>query len=368
MLVVVTGGPPVQADAPRRSLAFSTLAAAAREHDLPAVFVTPAACVRLGRALSGEAYDLRSASFVATKTTLPAKRSVVFDALYLSDLPRFRRALRTMRRSLRRQSIPYFNPAMPAKDVLYRRLAQAALGPGSIPWTAYEATPKRVLTLLDDHDCLWLKPVFGSGGRDIAVIRRRAKACFEVIAQRPDGHCVERTLNPEELTLFLSRANQVRRMVVQEQVDLLQTHDGRRVDFRVTLVRGRAGAWRVVGITQRKAAPGSILTNYHAGGEVLSLTETDTGTRLLQAEFDMPEDALVQITRAALAVSEELTRMHPTFGLLGVDVGCTPDGRYYVYDCNARPGRDILTDDELVEMMKSIAGFARYLADRYNSQ
>ena len=65
----------------------------------------------------------------------------------------------------------------------------------------------------------------------------------------------------------------------------------------------------------------------------------------------------------ALQVAQCIQQEYPLVGLLGIDIGQDVEGSQYVYDCNSRPGKDILTEEEVRRFMFQVAGFARYLAD-----
>lgn len=360
VFVVVTGGPPEQSNAPRRSHAFLSLAAAAREVNLPLLITLPRSFVQPG-AVSGWAFDPQRGGFGRTQTRPVLARTVLFDALYLSELDTHRRDLKLLRRKLNRLRIPFFNPAVAGKDSIYRSLEQADLGPGAVPFTCYQVTPRTVITLLRERPQLWLKPVTGSGGRNIVFVRRRPNHRYEVVAERLYGKCVRREMDQAEFTRFINLNAKRRRLLAQEDVPLLRTADGRSVDFRVTVGRDMSGAWEVVAITRRTAADGSVLTNYHAGGQIESVTSPTRDSRRALADIGLSVRDLSPLREVAVAVANRLSLDYPTLGLLGIDIGCTADGRPYVYDCNARPGRDILTDEEMEDSMRRVAGFARYL-------
>lgn len=363
MFTVVTGGPPGQVEAPRRMHAFVSLAAAAGQYDLPLFITTPKSLAAQARTVAGWAYESRDGAFIRTRTAPFAHRTVVFDSLYLAELKPCSRDLKVMRRKLERLRVPFFNPAVPSKDVIYRTLERADLGPGMIPFTCYQVTPRIVIGMLGEHERLWLKPVTGSGGRNIVFVRRRPNHRYEVIAERLYGKSVKREMDQAEFTRFLSSAGTRRRLLLQEDVPLLETADGRKVDFRVTLARDVSGDWGVVAVTRRTAAPGSVLTNYHAGGQIQSLTSMTKDARRALSEVGLAERHLSALRQVAVAAARQLTVDSPTLGLLGIDIGCVESGRPYVYDCNARPGRDILTDVEVADTMHRVAGYARYLLE-----
>jgi hypothetical protein len=144
-------------------------------------------------------------------------------------------------------------------------------------------------------------------------------------------------------------------------VDDGQLRDGGRVDFSVTVQRDETGQWTVTAITGRFGVPGSMSTNYHAGGRVQSLTQPRFETEAKLAEAGVGHEDLQATSLLALRVAHCLQRQHANLTALGIDIEGSAGGkRLYVYDCNSRPGRDILNDEELQAFMRSVAGFARY--------
>ena len=292
------------------------------------------------------------------------KRPVVYDAMYLADLERYRVSYRRLQAKLARDEVQYFNPVLPAKDLVYRELEHVRLGLGRLPETTYSVTPGKVLRLLHEQPTLWLKPVYGSGGRNILYVERIGSTTYRVIAERFFAGRIVRNVDRRDLLRLLRYAMHRRIYLAQENVPLIRTDDGRKIDFRVTVQRTDTGTWTVAAVTARVGGAGAVLTNYHAGGRVVSISHwNDTTTKWL-TDLGFDEVQFQRSKKLAVRVARVLQRKRPTLGLLGVDIGATADGRLFVYDFNGRPGRDILTDSEMEGLMWRLAGFARYLLDR----
>jgi len=361
VLIAVTGSRPNLSLGRRRALAFEALAKACDSYDMKLILTTPAAYLKSDRAVAGWKLLGRGTSREWKSVNLSVTERVIYDAMYLADLKMQPLHYRSFRKQVAKSSYAYFNPVLPAKDKLYRQLTLAKLKHGRLPQTQYDVTERDVLRLLDDVGEVWFKPTYGSGGRNMAFIERLGKDKFRVHAERFFGEVIHREMTVVQLRRLIRRGRQHRVYMAQHNIPLLQTEMREKVDFRVTLGRDNHGTWDVTGLTLRSGAPSSSVTNYHAGGTVQSLTEW---TDKAQGVLDSLGVELAQLERMQLfgvEVAEGLTRHYPRLGLLGVDIGLTQNGDLFVYDCNGRPGRDILTDAEVRHVMRRVAGFACYL-------
>lgn len=367
MLVVVTGDGPELAGRGRRTKTFRYLARVACEHGLPVFFTTPAR-FRFPSVIGGPAahhsdgwvYRMDSERFWRHREVLRPTDVVVYDAMYLGDLQRQKDVYQRVHRSWIAHGYRFFNPILPAKDVLYRSLQKHDIAPALLPKTWMGVTPEKVLRLLEVQQRVWLKPVIGSGGRNIMVLDKRSDGRYHVVAERFFGERrIDRCVSARQALELLRGALRRRSYMAQEEVPLNHTEDGRKVDFRATVVRGQGNDWRTIALTARIGASGSLLTNFHAGGKAQSLTSTNLLTPSL-ADGTV-EDLLQHLRLGAQRVAAVLQRHSPRLGLLGVDLGTTADGRVYVYDFNGRPGRDILRDVEIYQMMDALVDYSRWL-------
>jgi hypothetical protein len=364
VLVALTGVPPDRLTHARRQWTFLQLGRAAEQFGLPLMVTTPAEFQPHRRWIGGRLYRADDEGSPWTCAEIPLSRhAVVYDAMYLSDLQLFRSSFHPLRHALHGLEVPVFNPVLPPKDTVYRALSGRPLKGGGLPETRYDLSPNGVLQLFKSVPQWWLKPVYGSGGRNILFVQRLKPGRYLVSGERFFGQRLVGEVNRRELKRILCQAMERRRYMAQQHIPLITSRDGRKVDFRVTVQRNETGAWQITAITARLSAKGSMLTNYHAGGAVQSLTrssEEDLAWMTRQGIRDIPFEHAQEF---ALRVAKRLQQKYPLLGSLGVDVGQSVEGKWYVYDCNGRPGRDILTDQEVEAFVHSVAGFAKYLLE-----
>jgi YheC/D like ATP-grasp len=364
VLVALTGVAPDGLLHARRKWTFLQLGRAAAEFGLPMMVATPAEFQSHRRRISGRLYCADDGESPWQHAEIPwSRHAVVYDAMYLSDLQLLRTSFHQLRHALHGLEVPVFNPVLPPKDTIYRALSARPLKYGVLPETRYDLVPDGVLQLFKSSPQWWLKPVYGSGGRNILFVQRLKPGRYLVAGERFFGQRLTEEVNRRELKRILCQAMERRRYMAQQHIPLVTSRDGRKVDFRVTVQRNETGAWDMTAMTARLSAKGSMLTNYHAGGAVRSLTHSSEEDLAWMARRGIPDIPFGHVREFALSVAKRLQQKYPLLGSLGIDVGRSVEGTWYVYDCNGRPGRDILTDQEIQTFVHSVAGFARYLLD-----
>lgn len=361
MLIALTGGPPNIAGRMRRTRTFQALGRFSAELGQDLLVTTPANWSIRKERVRGWKYDLQGGTEVWRSITVPMQDSVVYDAMYLADLKQYQADYRTWKRFIDKGSIPFFNPILPAKDLIYRSLERTELWPGRIPATEYNVDTVRVVKLVKERQHVWLKPTIGSGGRNMVLLQYLGQDRFKVVAERFYGRSLHKEVTSKELRRLLFYATERRKYMAQEHIPLLHTRDGRKFDLRVTVQRDGTGVWQVVALTGRFGSPGSTLTNFHAGGRVESFSHPTPRQMVQLNEFGVTEANLSQAAKLALLVAAQLQQQYERLGILGLDIGQSERGGLFVYDFNGRPGRDILTDPEVSHAMRCIAGYSGYL-------
>ncbi|WAH35800.1 YheC/YheD family protein [Alicyclobacillus dauci] len=376
MLFVLTGSTP---DAlhhlPRRQMTFQFLDRACRRIGIDMVLTTPERLDSVRGICHGWSLDdTEQQEWKPRQCHLAG--GVVWDAMYLADLKAHKVAYRRLVDKLPALGVVMFNPKFPAKDelnVLIQSVEvemQAPISQSLLPQTHVNVDADDVVRLLKDtNGRVWFKPVYGSGGRNMLLISRVGNELYQVQGERFYRRHVAEQWTKRQLVRQLQKALEKRPYMLQHDVQLIQTPDGRKVDFRVTLVRGRFGNWRKTAMTARFGKSGHSLTNYHAGGSIQSLTVMNPEVRETLTSLNLTEADLGRIANAAIKAAEVISARYNTVGMLGIDVGISSDdGCAYVYDFNSRPGRDILTDREVDVTMNQVARFACYLLNTVESR
>ncbi|OFW75086.1 MAG: hypothetical protein A2201_13185 [Alicyclobacillus sp. RIFOXYA1_FULL_53_8] len=146
VLIALTGGPPNMAGRPRRARTFRELGQFSADLGQELLLTTPANWSFGKQRVQGWKY-VPGGTEVWRPSTVPMADCVVYDAMYLADLKKYQAEYRTWKRLIGKGAIPFFNPILPAKDLIYRGLEGAKLWPGRIPATEYNVNTENVVKI-----------------------------------------------------------------------------------------------------------------------------------------------------------------------------------------------------------------------------
>lgn len=361
MLIVMTGHSSLRAPSRRRFRTFKWLAEACSGHQIPVFMMTPNGVSPNPKLCRGWMYHIHETPLWQPATT-SLQSATVYDAMYLRDVTTYWRQYNVARRILRSAGVTVFNPQMSGKDVIYKYLQRHASDVIPLPQTAYITSSVDVLNILEHTPQIWFKPIHGSGGRNMLWIQRMSRDRYLVKAHGFYRHRFNHMMTRSELLHWIRAGRKHHNYIVQEHIPLVQTPSGRKVDFRVTIQRGLTGEWEVIAITARFGVKGAMVTNYHAGGEVLSCTTLTPSVKAALTRIGLRHKDVKLASTIALEAGRALQRNYPNLGILGVDVGLTDSGKMFLYDFNSRPGRDILLDREIRRSMYTIADYTEFLS------
>jgi glutathione synthase/RimK-type ligase-like ATP-grasp enzyme len=287
---------------------------------------------------------------------------IVFENVYVHLSAT--RAVRDLRRRLTRLGIPVFNPPLGSKDILadwlqgYPKLWQHH--PETVRWRREE----EVLKFLVRHPSAYLKPVQGSAGQGILEIRPQEGGYFVRAAKYGrTKKTLARHLTHRELLRFLQRERRQGRFILQAGVELLHIEAGK-VDLRTHLQRNLKGEWELVDLIVKRGRPGSIVSNYHAGGDVHPYEWLTAWAK--DSRVKLPSES--EITDLSKRIAAAYADKAQLLGSLGLDLGIDTDGEIWLLDVNSRPGRNILDEAGKERCQVLNAEFAAYLYDRLREE
>jgi glutathione synthase/RimK-type ligase-like ATP-grasp enzyme len=180
--------------------------------------------------------------------------------------------------------------------------------------------------MLSRYSFIVAKPIVGAGGHGVVKIEKLASGLYRY-------HYKEKSKVHKSWDALISDINRIRKgrkYMLQQGIDLA-TVNGRRVDYRVTIVK-RGGAWRITAVVARLARPGLFVTNLCRGGTMMK------GTAALKRTFP----ALVKRKRKTMiGVARTCTYLlesrYPGIGALGFDFGIDKKGTVWIFEVNTRP-------------------------------
>lgn len=197
-----------------------------------------------------------------------------------------------------------------------------------IPETKKFNGPK-LLTLLNHHPTVFIKPDLGRGGHGIVRLRRQSENRIKV-QWRNHNRVVQR----EDLMPLLHRINKSSSTyLMQRGINLARIH-GRSFDIRVYMQKPK-NDWIVSGKVARVAASGRFLTNYHQGAKPALVP--DVLQQVFRAQPSRIRTMIGQIEQLSLISSQVLDARFPGVRELGVDIAVDRDGKLWLLEVNTSP-------------------------------
>lgn len=197
-----------------------------------------------------------------------------------------------------------------------------------LPETVWLKDPAAITQMLQRHDDVFVKPVWGSLGNGILRVRRRDSGYYlDLPGQEeqvlPDAAAVEKAV-----ASHLPSPG-----IVQQGLNLAQS-DSRLVDFRVVVQKDGTGQWSVTGIVGRCGTPALFLSNMATGGFPLSVDEA------LALLFGPSPTAIFrrkqELADLGVAMAEGLDRGGLLLADLGLDIAYDRTGYPWVIEANNR--------------------------------
>ncbi|QJD86152.1 YheC/YheD family protein [Cohnella herbarum] len=224
------------------------------------------------------------------------------------------------------------DPALAAHIPATRRLTQGTL-----------------MASLNRYRMVYVKPVSGSLG--IGVMR---------IDRTGAGWTVQAGMSRRSFATFGAMYRWLfprmgrKEYLVQRGIHVLR-HNGRPIDFRVMIQKGRKVGWKVTGTAARVAHPGKAVTNGSQGGSI-------HGARSLLRRTVGPKTTLrllKKFNRLAYSTARRFTLAYPGMRELGLDIAVDRKHRAWILEVNTRPDPCPFTKLDDPSMIRNIVRFAR---------
>lgn len=207
-----------------------------------------------------------------------------------------------------------------------------------VPQSILNPSPRQLKTMLDNHDFVYLKPTGGSLGKGIYRLTFKPRKGYFVRYRLAGRNRVLRFPKFSGLARMIGvDKGRLRNYVAQQGIRLLEI-DGCPIDFRFHLTKNGRGRWTVAGIGCKKAGKGSVTTHVRTGGQLM--TPGQALGRLYSPA--RAQELLDKAKTVSIQLAEAIERQynHP-IGELGFDFGIDKDGRIWMFEANAKPGRSI---------------------------
>jgi hypothetical protein len=203
--------------------------------------------------------------------------------------------------------------------------------------------------LLNRYGMVYAKPESGSLG--IGVMR---------IDRTKEGWTVQSGTKRHSFAAFAAMFRWLRRRIgrksylVQRGIHVLR-HNGRPIDFRVMIQKGRKVGWKVTGTVARVAHPRKAVTNGSQGGSIHG-----AGSLLRRTAGGKQSARLLKkFNRLAYSTARRFTLVYPRMSELGLDIAVDRRYRAWILEVNTRPDPCPFTKLDDSSMIRNIVRFAR---------
>lgn len=171
------------------------------------------------------------------------------------------------------------------------------------------------------------KPYVGTGGGGVVKIEKLSEGRYLT------HYRFNRTIHTsvKSVVRTVDRIRRGRRYMLQQGIDLANVY-GRRVDYRVKIVKQGSGTWKITAVVARLARPGLFVTNLCQGGHLMK------GIQALRASFPKKaSDKRLTMIGVARTSTKLLEQQFPGIGQLGYDFGIDKRGTVWILEVNTRP-------------------------------
>lgn len=202
--------------------------------------------------------------------------------------------------------------------------------PETNPLTRIEEIPP----FLEDGAAV-LKPINGSGGRDIFTIEKE-NGGYRISGRSKEGFWFDHTsVGREGLRKILIPHLSRERYMIQRRIPI--DYKGRTCDTRVLVQKDGMGAWSITGMGTRIGRNHRTVSNLAKGASALR-TESFIRTYLGKE----PEPIITDLKEVSLHIAKRLEEKYGGFVEFGMDIGILPDGSFQLIEANSKPDRKIL--------------------------
>ena len=221
--------------------------------------------------------------------------------------------------------------------------------------------PVNLTKMLKRHSLLYVKPINGTGGRNILRIERTG-AGYRLLGRDKQRAKVSTLLSAgSAVQRFVSRWAKGDKYIVQQGLHL-QLIPKRSVDMRLLIQKDGSGEWSVTGHAIRVGGERSATSNLHGGGKAVPVPT------FLAPRFgvEKTEQIVQDCEQLAYQTAHTLENHFGRMVEFGLDIGIDVDGRAWLIEVNPKPAREVFREMGMTELYRRAIArpleYALYLA------
>lgn len=225
----------------------------------------------------------------------------------------------------------YFNSYVFNKWEMYKWLSQEPSIIPHLPQTRVYHSQHDLETLLSDYNEIYIKPIHGSMGDRIFKVTMKGEKEYHLIYHQ-NGDSYEMSFSDTyDLSNFLKNQFKGKTFILQQALDLISL-DGKKIDFRIVLVKNQAGNWEDMCMVAKYGQKGSIVTNILAGGSA------EIGEITLKKVFELSEQETFRFRKDISRIAQDAARCLEECGVhcgnLGIDMAIDNSRRVWIIEIN----------------------------------
>ncbi|MCM3632966.1 YheC/YheD family protein [Paenibacillus camelliae] len=206
----------------------------------------------------------------------------------------------------------------------------------------HSVTYDAVKKLLKQYDSLFLKPSTASVGQGVIRIRKSSKGPIADINVL--GRTKSKNVTIQQIVKMIKRER--RNYLVQQGISLM-SHEGKLVDFRVSVQKNGNGKWQYTGIVGRMAQKGAVVTNLHCRGKALKASDIFQTWGWNAAKIEK------EIANLGIRIAETLDKSLPHVADIGLDIALDEQQHPWLIEVNFRDLRITFRDAKEEEKWKA---------------
>ncbi|MCR3921344.1 MAG: YheC/YheD family protein [Firmicutes bacterium] len=286
------------------------------------------------RSIQGSIFDKLNKQWVTCSFPFP---NVVYNRIQDRAHENIESSQSCIQRFLSQPAISLYNRGFFNKEEIIAALSKSAKINKNIPETIALQSQKDLVTMLERHSALYLKPIDARLGSGIIRVKKsQAKKAYIMHYYADDKQLKQYTAyNIRRLWKKIKKQRISSSYIVQQAVPLAHVSTCP-FDCRVLVQKNRQGLWQLSGLGIRIAAHSqSITTHIPRGGRI------GTAKNVLQQVFPQlnHKHIIKKVERLCIDVAERLEQHYHHLGEMSIDIGLDDNGKPWIFEANAKPMR-----------------------------
>lgn len=215
--------------------------------------------------------------------------------------------------------------------------------------------PEEVVSFLEKHNVIYLKPVYGLQGKGVYRVERKESGEIHICY----NHFSPNTILHDNGKLLKHLQGLIRQKpYILQQGILIQQVNEQTFDLRVLVQKNGSGEWCVTNVVSRIAHKGCYNTSI---SETICMSEEVLRPLYPPEQIEIVRLFIETVSVTAAQQMEERSGLH--LGELSVDFALDNDGHYWIIELNGKPQKDLYEEFESrTAVYKQPMEYAHYLS------